>query len=169
MKKLILKSVVGLGMAALAALAIPAERVSAQQTAAPPSGFRQHAAERLEGLWDSHVTLTDCHGHTIADFRAFELFNRGGTLNSVDNTPPTGHGPGEGTWEYLGGRRYSAPFQFFNFNPDGSFAGVQKIERKFVLDNDADRYTSVVTFEALSPNGNVVFSGCGTETATRVQ
>lgn len=103
-----------------------------------------------------------------AVFRAFEMFNRGGTLNSVDNAPPTAHGPGLGTWQYLGGRKYSAPFQIFNFNPDGSFAGVQIIERKITLDGDADEYTSVVTFEALDANGNVNFSGCGTETATRI-
>jgi hypothetical protein len=166
MKKMILKCIVSLSMAALAALTVAT--ASAQQTAVSASNSGQQA-ERLEGLWDTHVILTDCHGHTIAEFRAFKLYNRGGTLNSVDNTPPTGHGPGEGTWQYLGGRNYSAPFQFFNFNPDGSFRGVSKIERKITLDGDADEYTSVIAFESLDPNGNVVVSGCGTETATRVR
>lgn len=164
MKKTIFKSIACLGMSALAAITITT--VSAQQPA--PASSSGTPAERLEGVWDSHVTLTDCHGHTIVAFRAFGMFNRGGTQNSVDNAPPTMHGPGLGTWEYLGGRRYSAPFQFFNFNPDGSFAGVQKIQRTITLDNDADEYTSVVTFESVDPNGNVLFSGCGTEKATRL-
>ncbi len=166
MKKMILKCIVSLGMAALAALTVAT--ASAQQTTVSASNSGQQA-ERLEGVWDSHVTLTDCHGHTIAELRAFKMFNRGGTLNIVDNTPPTGHGPGEGTWEYLGGRKYSTSFQFFKFNPDGSFAGVQKIDTRIALDGDADEYTSVVMFQALDPNGNVVSSGCGTETATRVR
>jgi hypothetical protein len=165
MKNMTLKSIVSLGMTALAMLAFLPERASAQQTV-PNSP--QGSPERLEGVWDSHVILTDCHGHTVADFRAFEMFHRGGTLTSVDNTPPTQHGPGLGTWQYLGHQNYSAPFQFFNFNPDGSFAGIQKIERNIVLDAHAESYTSVVTFEAIDPNGNVLFSGCGTESATRL-
>lgn len=122
----------------------------------------------LQGLWDSQVTLTDCNGNTLAAFRATEMFHAGGTLTSTDNTPPTLHGPGFGTWERLPGRSYAAPFQFFNFNPDGSFAGVQKIQRTIMVASDGNSYSSVVTFESYDPNGNLLFSGCGSETATRV-
>ncbi|HEX5176043.1 MAG TPA: hypothetical protein VFV83_03385 [Chthoniobacteraceae bacterium] len=122
----------------------------------------------LEGLWDSQVTLTDCQGGTLAAFSAYVMFNRGGTLNSTDNLPPTMHGPGLGTWQRLGGRNYSAPFQFFNFNPDGSFAGVQKISRTITLGGGGNSFTSVVTFESFDPDGNLLFAGCGTESATRL-
>jgi hypothetical protein len=167
MKQIILKSMVS--MMALATLTVAPGRASAQQSAASAPDCRQQPNERLEGVWDSHLTATDCHGHVFFSLRAFEMFSRGGTLTSVDNSPPIGHGPGLGRWEYLGGQKYSAPFQFFNFNPDGSFAGVQKIQRTITLDADADHYTSVVRFEATDPNGNVVFSGCGTESAVRLQ
>ena len=122
----------------------------------------------LIGVWDSRVTLTDCNGQTLAAFRATEMFHVGGTLSSTDNTPPTMHGPGFGTWQLLQGRSYAAPFQFFNFNTDGSFAGVQKIQRTVTLSSDGNSYRSVVNFETYDPNGNLVFSGCGSEDATRV-
>ncbi|MEP6955942.1 MAG: hypothetical protein ABI883_03890 [Chthoniobacterales bacterium] len=154
MKKNILKSIISLG--ALVALSFTPALL-----AAPDEG-------PLVGFWDSQVTLTDCNGHTVASFEAYEMFHDGGTLSSTDNTPPGGHGPGFGTWTRVGYRRFSAPFQFFNFNPDGSFAGVQKIMRTITLGTHAAHYTSMVSFESYDPNGNLLFSGCGTETATRL-
>lgn len=154
MKKIILNSIIAL--TALMAFAIP------------QPAHAQRRAAALEGAWDSVVTLTDCQGGTLAVFRAYVMFNAGGTLNSTDNTPPTRHGPGLGTWERLGGHSYSAPFQFFNFNPDGSFAGVQKISRTVTLSTDGNSYTSVVAFESYDPDGNLIFSGCGSENATRL-
>jgi hypothetical protein len=133
-----------------------------------PTSARADGGRALQGVWDSQVTLTDCEGHTIASFRALEMFGEGGTVTSVDNTPPTGHGPGLGQWEFLGDHMYSAPFQFFNFNSDGSFAEVQKIERTIKLMHQGSTYASSVTFQAIDPNGNVVRSGCGSEAATRI-
>jgi hypothetical protein len=65
-------------------------------------------------------------------------------------------------------RRFSAPFQFFNFNPDGSFAGTQKIDREIHLAANGNSYTSTITFRSYDPTGNLIFSGCGTETAVRL-
>jgi hypothetical protein len=145
-------------MLALIALTLPAASLDSQQ----------HGQSQLEGVWESHVTLTDCNGHTIAAFLAYEAFASGGTLTSTDNTPPTLHGPGLGTWRHLGGRNYAAPFQFFNFNADGSFAGVQKINRQIVVAPNGHGYTSTVAFASYDPNGNLLFQGCGTETAVRL-
>ena len=153
MKKLILRSIVMM----IAAVAFTAS------SAEPLFGIPLHGS-----VWDSQVTLTDCHGHTLAVFRAFEMFNLDGTLTSTDNTPPTLHGPGLGTWRLTGLRRFSAPFQFFNFNPDGSFAGTQKIDREILLAANGNSYTSTVTFRSYDPAGNLIFSGCGSEIATRL-
>jgi hypothetical protein len=155
MKKLILGSIVMM-IAAAALSASPAE--ASELFAIPLHG----------SVWDSQVTLTDCHGHTLTVFRAFEMFNLDGTLTSTDNMPPTSHGPGLGTWHLTGVRRFSAPFQFFNFNPDGSFAGTQKIDREIHLAANGNSYTSTITFRSYDPTGNLIFSGCGTETAVRL-
>lgn len=130
----------------------------------------ERADERtLEGVWDSQVTLTDCNGHTLAAFEAYVMFHQGGTLTSTDNTPPTLHGPGFGTWQRMGGRNYNAHFQFFNFNADGTFAGVQKIDTQIHPAAHGNSYTSTVAFAAYDVNGNLIFSGCGTEVATRIE
>jgi hypothetical protein len=154
MKKIILRSFVL--MMAVVALSVASAGVPQQQSA------------RLQGVWDSQVTLTDCNGFTLAVFRAFEMFHQGGTLTSTDNTPPTLHGPGFGTWQHVGVGKYTAPFQFFNFNADGTFAGTQKIDREIQLAADGNSYTSTVTFASYDPDGNLIFSGCGSEVATRL-
>ncbi len=155
MKKLITKSI--LALVAVGALCAGTKKGSAQQ---PTS---------LQGIWNSQVTLTDCNGNTLAAFRAMEMFIVDGSLISVDNSPPTAHGTGFGRWRHLSGQNYGSPFQFYNFDSDGNFSGLQKIHRKIVLAANGNSYTSTVTFETLDPDGNVVFSGCGTETATRLQ
>jgi hypothetical protein len=157
MKKMILRSIVP--MIAVAALTVASAEVPVPEN---------HGGAMEGSVWNSQVTLTDCNGHTIAVFRAFEMFNLGGTLTSTDNTPPALHGPGLGTWERTGMRTFHAPFQFFNFNPDGSFAGTQKIDRQIHVAANGNSYTSTVTFQAFDPDGNLVFSGCGSEVATRL-
>lgn len=153
MKKTILKSIVSLSALLVLSFAPAA-------LAAPGEG-------PLPGVWDSQVTLTDCNGNTLVSFAASEMFHTGGTLTSTDNTPPGRQGPGFGTWKRVNRRSYTAPFQFFNFNADGSFAGTQKITRTITVALDGNSYTSVVNFESYDPSGNLVFSGCGTEVATR--
>ena len=133
------------------------------------SSSPENAAGRLIGVWDSQVTLTNCQGITVAMFEAFIEFQRGGTLTSVDNTPPTGHGPGLGTWQSLGGGSYSAPFQLFRFNTDGTFAGINRITRTIQLAADRNSYTSVVSVEIFDANGNLIGTACGTEVATRFE
>lgn len=133
-----------------------------------PAGLAAPGDGSLPGLWDSQVTLTDCNGNTLVSFEAYELFHAGGTLTSTDNTPPGRQGPGFGTWERAGRGKFSAPFQFFNFGTDGSFVGTQKITRTITLGADGNSYTSVVNFGSFDPNGNLLFSGCGSETATRI-
>jgi hypothetical protein len=154
MKKIILRSLVL--MMTVVALTVASAAVPLQPAA------------RLQGVWDSQATLTDCNGNILVMLRAFEMFHQGGTLTSTDNTPPTLHGPGFGTWQHVGVGKYDAPFQFFNFNADGTFAGTQKIDRQIQLAADGNSYTSTVTFETFDPDGNLIFSGCGDEVATRL-
>ena len=63
---------------------------------------------------------------------------------------------------------YSPRFQAFNFNSDGSFAGVTKVNPRIVSWADGNSYTAVATFEIYDLAGNLRLSGCGAETATRL-
>lgn len=40
--------------------------------------------------------------------------------------------------------------------------------RTITVGSDQNTYTSVVNFESYDPNGNLLFSGCGSEAATRL-
>ncbi len=89
-----------------------------------PTSMAAQKDSRLEGVWDSQVTLTDCQsGNIIAKFRAFEMHQHDGTMTDTGAAPgdPTSRGPGLGTWGFVGGpngQTYTAVFRFFRFNPD---------------------------------------------------
>ena len=156
MKKITLKSLVS--TMALAALILTPASLSAQNRAS------------LEGAWDSQVTSTDCNGNILMAFRSFELFHQGGTFTGTGNAgnPELGS-PVLGTWQRTPGMRtFTSPIQFFTFNPDGSFAGTVKLERQIHLSADGNSYTATSTFQIYDPDGNLLFSGCGTEVATRL-
>ena len=155
MKKITLKSLVS--TMALAALILTPASLSAQPGAS------------LEGAWDSQVTNTDCNGNILAAFRSFEAFHQGGTVTITGNlNSPALSSPGIGTWQRTGMRTFNATFQFFTFNPDGSFAGTVKITTQIHLSAHGDSFTSTSTFAVYDPDGNLIFSGCGTEVATRL-
>ena len=149
---------------ALAALILTPASLSAQQELSA-----QHGAS-LEGAWDSQVTSTDCNGHILMAFRSFELFHQGGTFTGTGNAPnPELGSPVLGTWQRTPGMRtFTSPIQFFTFNPDGSFAGTVKLERQIHLSANGNSFTATTTFAVYDPDGNLIFSGCGTEVATRL-
>lgn len=126
-------------------------------------------ASRIEGVYDARVSLFVCQtGAPIANFRAMDVFHRGGTLTDTNVAPPTTRGPGFGTWRYLGGQLYTASFQFFRYNPDGTFAGLQRVRLNTTLSADGNQITSNVSAETLDPNDVVVATACGTAILTRV-
>ncbi|MGI8955465.1 MAG: hypothetical protein ACR2II_00930 [Chthoniobacterales bacterium] len=137
-------------------------------TVAPAASAGQQSAS-LEGAWDSQVTNTDCNGNIFAEFRSFEIFHQGGTFTGTGNlSSPALGGPALGTWQLRGMRTFNASFQFFTFNPDGSFAGTLKVTSQIHLSADGNSFTSTDTFAIYDPDGNLVFSSCGTEVATRL-
>jgi len=125
--------------------------------------------EGIEGVWQSQVTITDCHGTTLRAFIALNMFQAGGTLTDTDNQPPASHGPALGTWWSRGGGKFKSFFQFFRFNPDGTFAGSNAVEREITLDADDQAFTSTITVTVLNPAGVQVGSSCGSETAERLK
>ncbi|MDQ3256704.1 MAG: hypothetical protein M3R15_22905 [Acidobacteriota bacterium] len=127
-------------------------------------------ARKIEGVWESQVTVRVCQtGAPIAPFRGMTMFIRGGSLIATNNNPPTTLGPAFGRWQHLGGRRYNAVFRFFRYNPDGSFAGVQRVTRNITLSPWGDDFTGTISIEIFDGNDNLIQTGCATETAKRVE
>ncbi len=111
-------------------------------------------ASRIEGVYDTRVEIRVCQtGALITSFRAMDVFHRGGTLTDTNATPPTTRGVGFGTWRYLGGQLYTASMQFFRYNPDGTFAGLQRVRQSITLSSDGNQLTSTLRAETLNPSG----------------
>ena len=128
----------------------------------------QRDAGRLEGVWEAQVTRRVCAtGEPIGTFRGMTNFIAGGALvgtNSNPNPPTT-----YGRWQYLGNRHYVAVERFFRSNPDGSFAGVQRITRNITLARDGFHFTGINTSQVFDVDGKLIASGCTTDITRRVE
>ena len=141
----------------------------------------------IEGVWFAKITSIDCTSHVplpnAVPFRGLYMFSHDGSLTNeaaflVPGSPP--RSSGLGVWRHAQGRTYTATFRFFRYNPDNpdprdnSFQVMRKVSFTIVL--NGDQFTSLDQFQEydkdnqpLPPGGPTPTSGCGTETATRVQ
>jgi hypothetical protein len=164
MSKSVLKSI------AATTLPVAVAAIVSQACTSSTSAQSDGNKDPIEGLWNSHVTLSDCQtGAVTRQFSAMNLFIRGGTLTDTDMQPPASHGPAFGTWQNSGTMQYTSMFQFFRFNADGSFAGTNKVTRTITLSADSNAFTSTITVDVDDPAGASVGSACGSESATRAQ
>jgi hypothetical protein len=122
----------------------------------------------IEGVWDVSVTIRRCDtGAPVAAIHAMNMFIHGGTLTETSNNLL--RGSSLGTWRHVRRQSYTAVFRFFTFNSDGSFAGRNKITRLIRLSEDANGFVANAVFEIFDVSDNLVASGCGTETAKRLE
>ena len=137
-----------------------------------PSDFQQ--SDRLEGSW--RVTVTPPGG--APSFRGLITFNKDGglvasaqgdvLLNAPPGVPPVATA-GHGAWEKIGSRRYAFTFLQILYDADGGYQGEVKIRHKITLNNSGNRWSGQLQSEIFDADGNVVFSGSGTEHATRIE
>jgi hypothetical protein len=92
----------------------------------------------------------------------------GGSMLETGGSSPF-RSPGHGIWQHVGGRNFTATFIFFRFNPDGTYAGTQKVTRHFEVGGNGDEFTATASVEILDANDNLIASGCATETARRFE
>lgn len=173
MKVRTLRAIFGATLALMLAFTVTHVWVSAQATEPQlqdDSSDSSSGNGKIVGVWDVRVTPRNCQtGDPLASLRVMNMFIRGGTLLETSSGLPTRRGPGLGTWQYLGGRSYSAVFRFFRFNPDGSFAGHRRVARTIELSQDSNEFTATASDEIFDANDNLVQTGCATETATRLE
>ena len=142
-------------------------------------------ADRIEGVWDVQVIITDCATgeSTGREFPGTIMFLHGGQLIETPGTPlvapmlppppiPARRGHvGLGSWHHFSGRHYTAAFRFFRFiadgsAADGSFAGIQEITETIELSKDGDEFTTTGTSHVKDSNGSTQ-DGCNTLHGTR--
>ncbi len=127
--------------------------------------------DRLEGTWDAQVTIRNCQtGAAIRTFASVGTFMSGGTmLDSTSGIPQSLKTPGHGVWSHAGGNTYRFKFKSFSFDANGNFTGWTIINHEANLSRRTDEYESAGTAEVYAPNGNLLFTGCSTTTATRFE
>jgi hypothetical protein len=126
-------------------------------------------ADPIEGVWESDVTIKDCS--TTAVLRTFKgvgLFHRGGALTADNSLPRATQGVALGNWRRGAGQAYTANARFLRFNPDGSLAGSQKLQRTVTLAADGNSFSGAVAGQVIDTAGVVLQAICGSETATRI-
>ncbi len=131
----------------------------------------QNGGGRLEGTWDIQVTVRNCQtGAPIRTYAEIETFMSGGTtIVSTTGIPPALKTAGHGICSHAGGNAYRFKFKSFSFDASGNFTGWAIIKHEANLNRSADEYESTGTAEVYAPNGNLLFTGCATETATRFE
>jgi len=165
-----LSKTIGAAALAILMLAVFAQVwVSAQDN--DNESLRSGNKQGLVGSWNLVVSLRDCEtGTVLVSFPAMDTYNQGGTTQQTA-IPEPGFTflPGHGVWSHQTGRRYSGAFQFFILNPDGTLARRAIVRSAISLGRDGNSYTSTDTAEVLNANGDLLFRGCSTTTATRFQ
>lgn len=143
-------------------------------------GFSDNAAQaqgqggksnRIVGTWDVHVSVRSCQtGAEIRTFESMEHFNSGGTMQDVSSGfAPGRQTPGIGVWRYLGGNTYSFSFKSFGFDANGNFSGWTIVRHEVTLNSRGDEFISEGTAEFYDASGNLLFTGCSSNTATRFE
>ncbi len=121
----------------------------------------------IVGTWVAEVTIRNCQTNdVIRTVQALNTFNLGGTMMEAGNSLT--RGPGHGTWERTRGNNYRSVFMFFRFNPDGTYAGFQKVRRHHTLSFGGRTLTTTATFEIFNADGIRIATPCATETAVRL-
>src|SRR2546426_9549174 len=81
---------------------------------------------RLEGVWNVSVAVRNCAtGDLIRSVRALNLYIHDGSM--AETSSNTLRGSSVGTWRHLHDDTYTAMFEFFRHNPDGTFASTARV------------------------------------------
>jgi len=129
-------------------------------------------ARRLDGAWNVNVTLHDCTtGAVTRNIVALNLFTRDGSLTETAASiqPGRTRGSSVGTWRHLRDDIFTSTFQFFRFNPDGSFFSRAKVTRVIELSQDGSQFISNGTVEDFNAQNVSIGVSCPTETASRAR
>ena len=125
---------------------------------------------RIQGTWETQITLNDCAGHVIRSFPGMLTFQQGGTVMDGTMTPPALRTPGEGVWRHTTDNNYAFRIKAFNFNAQNVFTGWSIIAGELTVDDDRRRHCGARgTVEVYDPNGILLATLCAEATGTRFE
>ncbi|MEN9543261.1 MAG: hypothetical protein RLZZ598_94 [Pseudomonadota bacterium] len=126
--------------------------------------------DTIEGVWESTITSKDCSSGAVLGqpFKALLVFRRGGTVDVDNAMGRTMRGNIYGIWVHNASTSYTTNVVHQRFNEDGTYAGINKIQRSLTLSADAAGFTSNLTVQVFDTTGAMVGQACPTEVATRM-
>jgi hypothetical protein len=137
------------------------------------SGKAATQKNRLAGVWDAKVVITDCSsGNPTGDpFDALGVFERDGSFHDTNANNPTlmMRSDAFGYWEHIRGNKYRFAFKLFNFDVSGAYLGYQIIRHDLIMARDGKNYRSEGGAEFFNPDGTprVPVRVCSETTGTR--
>src|SRR5437773_4720952 len=78
---------------------------------------------RIQGVWETQITLNDCAGHVIRSFQGMLTFHQGGTMMDGTTTPSALRTPAEGVWRHATDNTYAFRMKSFTFDAQNVFTG----------------------------------------------
>jgi hypothetical protein len=124
---------------------------------------------RIQGMWETQITLNDCSGHVIRSFQGMLTFHQGGTMMDGTTTPSGLRTPAEGVWRHIADNTYAFRMKSFTFNAQNVFTGWSIIAGELTVDSTGDVFTGPATVEVYDPNGVLVATLCAKSSGTRFE
>lgn len=146
----------------------PMEQEGIKAASSDTQSFAGDGARALEGTWQVQTTIRNCQTGTVLEsFSKLTSFNMGGTTQDTSSSSLF-RSVGLGLWEHTGKDSFRYLSRFFRFNPDGTPAGSVRALWNVAVDGSSDTYEAAATVQIVAPNGTVVNTVCGSETAARL-
>jgi hypothetical protein len=124
---------------------------------------------RIQGVWETQITLNDCAGHLIRSFQGMLTFHQGGTMMDGTTTPSALRTPAEGVWRHATDNTFAFRMKSFTFDAQNVFTGWTIIAGKLTVDHTGDVFTGPATVQVYDPNGVLVATLCAESSGTRFE
>src|SRR5215468_1535628 len=125
---------------------------------------------RIQGTWETQITLNDCAGHVIRSFQGMLTFHQGGTIMDGTTTPSALRTPAEGVWGHVADNTYAFRMKSFTFNAQNMLTGWGIISGELTVDQTGDAFTgSDASVQIYDPNGVLLSTVCADSAGTRFE
>ena len=121
---------------------------------------------RMDGTWSLSVTVVNCQtGAPIRTVASLQQYRPDGSLTETANT--ASRGISEGVWGFASDDTVASAYWFYRYNPDGTFHSRASATNKITL-GEPGHFTAVGMVRDYDANGNLISTGCVTQTGTRL-
>jgi hypothetical protein len=133
--------------------AIAAQRLPAGSLARPSEGIRDESERSIVGFWQTTFYI----GATTDIWdQAFELWHADGTEVALDNAvPPILGNVCLGTWKQVG-RTIHLLHYAWNWNPDGTKAGIFKLEATVTVGQNGRTFSGNYISDSFDTDGKII-------------